>query len=153
MLVHRPLVWIDRISQELPIGDSIETGLPSGGTVNGIDKFTSRVASQSLGGHRIVVVVGAINCDYADNAIFAHGDAILGFTIGAAIAGAAVTIQSEGEIEFSGWSWAPNALIFVGTNGLPVSIPPDQLPAVFSCRVAVALTATRIFIDIETPIF
>lgn len=135
---------------------------PSAGSVPGLpappiiapgNAFLNRIAAVSLGGHRIVRAVNGIEVDYADNTVEAHGDVLLGISLNAATAGAPVRVQTEGELEHGGWSWVPEQPIWLGTNGLPTQTPPDSPVARFSVRIAFAMTATKIFIEIEEPVF
>jgi hypothetical protein len=133
-----------------PSGGAVPPPPPSNSSAN---KFVTRTAAQALGGQRIVRSVSGVLVDYADNTIEAHGDVITGFTVGAVGVGQPVQVQTEGELEFSGWSWVPNGLIWVGTNGLPTQTPPETVGTKFSARIAFAMTATRIFIEIEEPTY
>lgn len=115
-------------------------------------QYIVRTAAQALGGHRIVRSVDVSLVDYADASNGLHGSSVLGFTTGASIAGGLIAVQNEGDLEFSGWSWTPNQPIWVGTNGMPTQVPPDASSA-FDMRVAFAISPTKIFIEIEEPVY
>lgn len=117
-----------------------------------VGDMLTRIAQQTLGGHRIVYSVDQSYVNLADNRVAEHGAALLGFTTGAAIADAQVAIQNEGELEFSGWSWTPLQPIWVGENGMPTQTPPGDTAA-FDARVAFAVSPTRIFIEIEEAVY
>lgn len=146
MVQRLPLVNVDNEVRELPAGDTL-----GGLTANGVVTL-SRVAAQALGGHRIVRSVDASLVDYADQTNAAHGASVLGFTTGAAALGDPVQVQSKGDLVHSGWNWVPNQPIWVGANGVPTQTPPDT-PAAFDLRVAVAITATQIYIEVEEVLY
>lgn len=112
----------------------------------------NRVAHVSLDAFRLVRNVDGVRVDYADNTIEAHAPALLGFTIGAALANAAVLVQNEGPLENPAWNWITNREIWLGEDGFAtqaVIVAPSKVVQ----RVAFAESPTKIFIEIEPPIY
>lgn len=97
-------------------------------------------AAQDLSGHR-VVVAGASGAAYADPAIPAHVDALLGLTTGAALTGEEATILAAGELTEPSWSWTPGLPLYVTAGGLLSHTPPASG---WTQIAALALSATRI---------
>lgn len=75
---------------------------------------------------------------------------ITGLVTSAYTAGAAAEVVRSGVAEHSGWAWTAGLPLLVGATGQLVQALP--LGATFSQTVAMALTATRIHIDIQSPI-
>lgn len=116
--------------------------------------FLNRIALGALGSHCFVRGVNGAEVNAADNTVEAHAASLLGITVTAALSGAAVRVQTEGEMEYGGWSWVPEQAIWLGVNGQIVQAPPDhQSSAVFGARVAFALTPTKIFIHIQDIVY
>lgn len=101
----------------------------------------SVIAAMPLGGQRAVTGAGV----YADQATI---DGLLGITLEAATTGAAVRVRGAGTIDEPSWSWTPNVPIYVGASGVLTQTPPAGIVR----RVAFALSATRIVVDIFPPI-
>lgn len=134
-----------RVASAGPQGPAGQNGA-DGGT------YTTKLAASALGGHRIVRAVSATEVDYASNDVIAHGDDVLGMTIGAASAGATVQVANEQDITEPSWAWAPQEPLFLGTNGqITQDIPDDS--AAFLLVVGFATSATSARIRIEQPIY
>jgi hypothetical protein len=73
----------------------------------------------------------------------------LGITAGAAVTGADLTIQTEGIMIDSSWSWTPNAILYAGVNGVLTETAPSSG---VSAPVAQAISATKIAIRIQRTI-
>jgi len=106
-------------------------------------------AGEALGGHRVVVLNADAEAVYASNAVPEHLHKVLGLTTGAAVLGAVATVQTGGEMIEPTWSWALDAPIFLGTNGLLTQVEPTTG---FSLVVAFPVTATKIFIKLREPL-
>lgn len=117
---------------------------PAGGNV------FQGVAAVVLGGHR--AVRGAVSAlSYASVDVEAHGDDVMGITLGAASAGGAVSVQSVGEITEPSWTWAPFEPIFLGFDGQLTQTPP--VFGMFSLVMGFATGTTSMMIRIDTPIY
>lgn len=117
---------------------------------DGDKTVVTKVAAQTLGGHRIVRSVNGL-VDYADATVEAHGDDVLGLTLGAVDAGAPVQVQTSGPVTEPSWNWTPGEALFLRENGLMTQTPLAD-PA-FDLVVGFAETATTVFISLREPIF
>lgn len=108
-----------------------------------------RPASGAIGGQRMLIGNADGSVSYADASNMAHLGKVLGISENAANDGDNVTVIVLGYTEFNGWAWNTSLPIYLGTNGLLT-----QTPAVsgFSQIVAMAETATRIYIRLREPI-
>jgi hypothetical protein len=127
-----------------PAGPAGPQGVP------GIAGALELKAAQALGGHRVVIAVGADGCDYADATNPAHFARVIGMTTGAAAAGALVTVQTSKSIDNAGWAWTPNGDLWLSANGLLTQTIPTG--GAFVQPVGFALTPTRVWIDLTEPV-
>ncbi|MFH0995806.1 MAG: hypothetical protein V1844_09960 [Pseudomonadota bacterium] len=107
-------------------------------------------ARESLSGHRIVVLNEDQDAIYADHSIMVHANKILGMTTGASVAGAAVTIQTGGELTEPSWDWELDIPVWLSSNGLLSQTPPTTG---FSLIVGFPISSTKLFISIHEPIY
>lgn len=112
----------------------------------------NRVANANLAAFRIVRSVNATRVDYVDNTNAAHATSVLGFTVAAATLNQQVLVQNSRELTNPAWTWTPDRPIWIGANGLGTQSVIVS-PARFVQRVAFAITATKIFIEIEPPVY
>jgi hypothetical protein len=105
------------------------------------------VAGQNLSGHRAVAIVNNLAV-YGSNTNPAQLGCIRGITIGATVTGETATIQVYGPMVEPSFDWIPGP-IFVAVNGALTQSPPGTG---WLQQIAVADSATRIFIDIQPPI-
>jgi hypothetical protein len=132
------------ISTTLSIGQG-----PAG--VSGGEFRRDLVVAQALGGHRVVALVASGIVDYADPSNAAHINRVLGITTGAVDVGEPAEIRLFGTMTEPGWSWTLGADLYLGVAGQmthDLSAP----GAVFLQRVATAVTATEVLIDLSEPI-
>lgn len=127
-------------------GEQGPAGSP--GQVGGI--VSEYVASIAIGGHRVVALNASQQAIYADRSILTHANKVLGITSGAAIAGANVAVQRNGEMADPSWAWALDTPIWLSTDGLLTQTPPS---VGFSLIVAFPISAAKILIEIREPIF
>lgn len=114
----------------------------------------ARIAAQALGGHRMVRAQGDGSVDYADAALAAHGDDVLGMTLESAVQGASITVQAIGPVEFNGWTWTPGGAVFLAGNGLLTQTPSDDPAQVaFVLPIGHAETPTLLQLQIGEPVF
>jgi hypothetical protein len=73
---------------------------------------------------------------------------MIGVAISAAAFGGALNIQRSGEITDSGWNWTPG-LVWLGSNGALTQTPPVSG---FSVNVGVAVSPTRLWLNLDYPI-
>jgi len=89
---------------------------------------------------------------YTDNTELASAETAIGISLTAALADAELQVVQEGAFEDAGWSWntAGNPALFVTTNGVITQTPPTSG---FTQKVGFIITATKIYVKIETPIY
>lgn len=143
VLENEPLVVVS-VGEQGPAGVPGAPG-PSGASV------LELVAGEALSGHRVVTTNAGGAVVYASNTVLADALTVLGLTIGAASNGAAVFVQVGGEIVEPSWTWAPHAPVYLAANGLLTQTPPVS-PAVFSLVIGFAATATKLVVDVKTPL-
>lgn len=114
------------------------------GVGNGVD--VSHIANAALSGGAVVRGVSGGKVNVASPA---QPEAIVGITKGAAIANAPVLIRVSGEMTEPAWAWTPGP-IWLSANGQLTQIPPSSGASV---EVARAITATRIIVSIQPPIY
>jgi hypothetical protein len=112
----------------------------------------TRIAANTLGGHRIVRSVDASAVGYADCTDTTHGDDTLGMTTGAALEGESVEVQRVGAISFNGWAWTPGEPVFLSTSGAVTQTAPEE-GAAFVQVIGHAESATSIQLHIEPPTY
>lgn len=108
------------------------------------------IASETMGGHRVVRSTGAGEVGYADSSTAGHGDDTVGITTSAVGIGENVEVLHNGYIYFIGWAWTVGQPIFLGTNGLLTQTPPSSG---FVQVVGHAADTDTMFLSIETPIY
>ena len=113
------------------------------------DALTATVASEKANS---LETISALRVVYSDGGDFrlAHGnaadelDAVVGILNAAVVAGSEGEAITHGEMEDSSWSWSEGDCIFVQDDGSLGSTPGTHIK-----QVAVAWSATKIYIDIE----
>lgn len=110
---------------------------------------TVTVGASPLSGHTAVAVDASGLLIYADSSNPAHRLAVLGVIGQAYSAGTEAQVQTGFVLEHSGWTWTAGP-VFVGLGGALVQTVPGS--AVFCQVVGLALSATRILIDVQPPI-
>jgi hypothetical protein len=114
----------------------------------GSNVVLAMTAGETLGGQRVVRTSGA-TAMYANSSTQAHAQAVIGITTGAATSGAAVTVQSEGQMTDPSFSFTAGLPVYLNGNGTMSNTPPSSG---FILQVAVAISATTIAINIKQPI-
>jgi len=122
----------------------VEAGMqgPPGPPGSGGAQTIEIVAAHTISGHRVVVATPA-GAVYAHPDDPTHADAVLGITIGAAVAGDTATVLCAGEIIEPSWAWTPGQALFCTANGHLSTTPPSSG---WSQIVAVAVASTRILL-------
>lgn len=111
--------------------------------------YVTFLASGPLGGHRAVRAAFARHAQYADNNDVTGAAAVLGITLHAAEAEAAINVAASGEIVEPSWAWVVDAPIFVGAAGVMTQVPPASG---FQLIVGVATSRTSMLVSIKQPI-
>jgi hypothetical protein len=122
---------------------------PAGPPSQGAVELMTKVAGESLGGHRVAIIDSDNKVYYADRTNLDHMYKVVGITRGAANVGDNVEIQTYGLMTEQSWNWTAGKPIFLGTNGLLTQTSPMSG---FCLIIAKALTSTDIFISIKNPI-
>lgn len=110
--------------------------------------YLTYVADGALGGHRVVVPTTAGKVGYADNTNVAHANTVLGLTLGAAVDGDDVNVQTSGEVTEPSWNWTMGLPVFLATNGLLTQSYPT---AAFVIILGVAVAPTKLVVDVKIP--
>lgn len=97
------------------------------------------IAARDLSGGRVVMLTED-GADYPLLSMLDDGDAILGITTGAVVAGSRVEYRHEGWMSDPSWSWSTGP-IFCGGSGVLVQSPPAGL---WIRQVGEAVSATEI---------
>lgn len=110
------------------------------------------VAAETLGGQRLVALT-ATGLRYASNDDIADAQTLLGLTIASAVSGSQAQVAIGGEQTEGSWTWTPDLPLFLGLNGLLTHVVPSaETGATFIQQVAVAVSATKVFINLRPPI-
>jgi hypothetical protein len=105
-------------------------------------------ASGALGGHRLLVALGAGLAGTADPGNPAHVGQVVGMSNAAAADGTAVTVIQVGEIVEPSWAWSPGP-VYLGAVGVPTQTRPTTG---FLQEIGVATGPTRLVMDLKMPI-
>lgn len=124
-----------------------EQGLP--GADGNVVNVLTKIASQNLGGQRVVFQDSSTSVDYVDILDISQSLLVLGITTGAASVGANVDVQISGEMTEPSWTWIAGELVYCGANGVLTQILPIGS---FLQRVGVAISPTILKVEIEEPI-
>jgi hypothetical protein len=122
---------------------------PQGVPGTGAATVVMAIAAQALGGQRVVKPVPGGEVDYASSDVVSDGDAIVGLTQGAVVAGAIAVVQTGGVMEDTAWNWIVGGVVYCGLNGVPTQTPPASG---FMCRVGKALEPTKLYINVEEAV-
>lgn len=135
-------------NSEIILLTEIEQGLPG---VDGEDFNLTGFAPQAISGQRVVILDENNQIFYADCSDLSRAYQIVGLTQAAIGEGESGRIITFGEFSENGWNWIPNQPLFLGENGF---ITQTVLPtAIFIQRIGKSLSPTKIFINLEPPIF
>lgn len=131
-----------------PGDDGVPGAAVSPDALPGAPTFVAFPAALALGGHRAVRLLAG-EAIYADNAVVADANVVLGITQGAVGAGALTRIQTGGLMVEPSWAWTVDEPVFVGGSGVLVQPSPASG---FSLIVGVATSPTQILIGARTPL-
>jgi len=121
---------------------------PPGPTGTGYE--STFVAGIDLSGHRAVVFNDVGKLVYADASSPSQGHAVVGITTNAALTDDNVTVKTYGDFEELSWNWTINLPIYLGNNGV---LTQTQQPGAFVLVMGVAISQTKMFVNIRQPIF
>jgi hypothetical protein len=137
-------------------GHTVITTFPGGPVIVGAGATVqpvgqSVVAGAALSGHRAIALVGGVAV-YADCTVADHAYLTIGVSKDAALAGSNLLVFNRQSIEEPTWNWVPGQPVFLGQGGLLTQSAPIS-PALFVLEVGVAISAYRLNVDIQRPIF
>lgn len=115
-----------------------------GGGVTGFATLTAAGTIQSR--HVVRAVAGQALA--VDTSVAVHAQQVVGVSVGSAIAGQPVVVQTLGVAEEAGWTWS-DGVLFCGPTGALTQSPSATG---WLLQLARVISATRIDIDIEQPI-
>lgn len=128
------------------VGQRGAQGRPGTDSGGGIQTIV-RTAGETISALRIVYEsqAQAFITDPSTESVFQA----LGLAITSASAGAETTIQTQGFIDDSSWSWA-EGVVWCGPNGVLTQTPPTTG---WDFIIGFATSATRLYIDLNEPVF
>lgn len=115
------------------------------------DTSVQVLAGGPIGGHRVVVLEGAL-AQYATNQNPQHGMKVLGVTTNAAAAGGTLSVVRSGKVSEPSWSFDTLKPVFLGVDGLLTQVAPTHPAAAFSLIVGFPLSATELFVGLREPL-
>lgn len=128
-------------SAPAPLGEPINWGARS------MSALTLTAGENISSSHAVVCHDGlAYNADASDADDAGY---VVGLAVTSALAGNQVSIQSSGEIDNAGWAFTPGTPIFLDSGG---GLAERATGTAFDQQIGVALSATRLFINLGDPI-
>lgn len=110
-------------------------------------------AHGTLSGHRVVMPRPEDNTvEYADASNLRYLSGPLWLTMHSAVDGEDVEVVTYGQATEPTWSWTPGVALWLATAGAMTQVVPVATTALFARMVAVALTPTTLFFDLQVPI-
>jgi hypothetical protein len=105
--------------------------------------------AEPISAHRVVRLNQAGQLEYASCDNLSHKNSILGISVTAGNVSEITNVARVDTLIEPTWSWVPNEPLYLGINGFITQTPPTSL---FLLSVGVALSPTKIFINIGIPI-
>ena len=127
--------------------ETITLNIESGGLV-AVSQDLQLTAGASLSALRAVTTNSSGEAVYASTDTLGNAQ-VVGITMGAASSGAQVGVKTFGPISDASWNWTKGP-VFLGTNGALTQTAPSG--GAIIVQVGRALTATQLFVDVETTI-
>ena len=127
--------------------ETITLNIESGGLV-AVSQDLQLTAGVSLSALRAVTTNSSGEAVYASNNTLGNAQ-VVGITMGAASSGAQVGVKTFGPLSDASWNWTKGP-VFLGTNGALTQTAPSG--GAIIVQVGRALTATQLFVDVETTI-
>lgn len=127
--------------------ETITLNIESGGLV-AVSQDLTLTAGGALSALRAVTTNSSGQAVYASNATLADAQ-VVGVTMAAASNGAQVAVKTFGPISDASWNWTKGA-VYLSTNGQLTQTAPSGGAVIV--QVGRALTATQLFVDVDTTI-
>lgn len=135
-------VLIVEVAQQGPMGAQGPQG-PSGSA-------EVYIAASAISGHIVVTLDSTGQVIPADPSTAAHGNTIIGVTVGAAIGGDPVELATSGLVTHAGWSFVVGEPVFAGTAGQITQTPPV---GVWQKAIGIARSSTSFVLHMQPAIF
>ena len=129
------------------VNENITLNIESGGLI-AVSQDLQLTAGVSLSALRAVTTNPSGQAIYASNDTLGNAQ-VVGITLGAANAGEQVGVKTFGPISDASWNWTKGA-VYLGTNGQLTQTAPSG--GAIIVQVGRALTATQLFVDVDTTI-
>ena len=130
-------------------GSPITLELPSQLVIDASTSTVTKMAGESLGGHRAVYAASDGKVCYADSSVPLGLHRTLGITTGAVISGEPATVQTYGRLFESSWNWTVGTPVYLGTNGVLTQTCPTTG---FIQELGFPIDSKTLFISISLPI-
>ena len=129
------------------VNENITLNIESGGLV-AVSQDLQLTAGVSLSALRAVTTNSSGQAIYASNNTLGNAQ-VVGITMGSANSGEQVGVKTFGPMSDASWNWTKGA-VYLGTNGQLTQTAPSG--GAIIVQVGRALTATQLFVDVETTI-
>ena len=127
--------------------ETITLNIESGGLI-AVSQDLTLTAGESLSALRAITTNSSGEAVYASNTTLSNAQ-VVGITLGSASSGQQVGVKTFGTITDASWNWTKGA-VYLGTNGTLTQNAPSG--GAIIVQVGKALTATQLFVDVETTI-
>jgi hypothetical protein len=127
--------------------DTITLNIESGGLI-AVSQDLTLTAGEALSALRAITTNSSGEAVYASNTTLSNAQ-VVGITLGAASSGQQVGVKTFGTMSDASWNWMKGP-VFLGTNGALTQTAPSG--GAIIVQVGKALTATQLFVDVETTI-
>lgn len=108
------------------------------------------IAASAISGHLAVTLDAAGQVIPVDPSTAAHGNTVVGVTVGAAAGGAPVELATSGLVTHAGWSFVVGEPVFAGTAGQITQTPPV---GVWQKAIGIARSPTSFVLHMQPAIF
>ena len=129
------------------VNENITLNIESGGLV-AISQDLQLTAGVSLSALRAVTTNSSGEAIYASTDTLGNAQ-VVGITMAAASSGAQVGVKTFGPMSDASWNWTKGA-VYLSTNGQLTQTAPSG--GAIIVQVGRALTATQLFVDVDTTI-
>lgn len=127
--------------------ETITLNIESGGLI-AVSQDLTLTAGESLSALRAITTNSSGEAVYASNTTLSNAQ-VVGITLGSASSGQQVGVKTFGTMSDASWNWTKGP-VFLGTNGTLTQTAPSG--GAIIVQVGKALTATQLFVDVETTI-
>lgn len=129
------------------VNENITLNIESGGLV-AVSQDLQLTAGASLSALRTVTTNSTGEAVYASTDTLGNAQ-VVGITMGSANSGEQVGVKTFGPMSDANWNWTKGA-VYLGTNGQLTQTAPSG--GAIIVQVGRALTATQLFVDVDTTI-